>query len=52
MSVKPKTITVNNTPIPETDLSAAEGWTWKPLEKGGVLTIRHLNGNEIAVFGN
>ena len=48
---KPDSVTVNNTPISETDSSTDEGWTWESLEKGGVLTIRHLNGNEIAVFG-
>lgn len=51
MNVKPEAVTVNNTPIPEADSSEAEGWTWNPLEKGGVLTIIHLSGNEIAVFG-
>ncbi|MEI8115411.1 MAG: hypothetical protein WCI54_17390 [Bacteroidia bacterium] len=28
-----------------------EGWSWKPLQTGGVLTVRHMNGNEVAVFG-
>jgi len=48
---KPESVTVNNMPVSETDSQAKEGWNWIPLEKGGVLTIRHINGNEIAVFG-
>lgn len=51
MISKPEAVTVNNVQIPEKESSMDEGWTWKALEKGGVLTIRHLNGNEIAVFG-
>ncbi len=48
---KPESVTVNNVPVSETISPDIEGWNWKPLEKGGVLTIRHINGNEIAVFG-
>ena len=48
---KPESVTVNNMPVSETDSQAKEGWNWKPIGKGGVLTIRHINGNEIAVFG-
>jgi len=48
---KPESVTVNNMPVSETDSQAKEGWNWIPLEKGGVLTIRHINGNEIDVFG-
>lgn len=47
---KPEAVTVNNTQIPETDSSTDEGWSWKPMQQGGVLTIRHLNGNQIAIF--
>ena len=51
MSIKPEAVTVNNISIHETDTTTNEGWNWKPLEKGGVLTIRHIHGNEVAVFG-
>lgn len=47
---KPDALTVNNLLISETDSQTKEGWIWNPLEKGGVLTILHINGNEIAVF--
>ena len=42
----------NQTQIRETNLPNEEGWSWNSLEKGGVLTIRHQNGNRIAVMGN
>lgn len=50
---KPDNVCVNDLQITETETDSAmkEGWNWKPLEKGGLLTIRHINGNEIAVFG-
>jgi hypothetical protein len=50
LNVKPEEVTVNKKPIPETDSLIEEGWTWKPLETGGFLTVRHLNGNEISIF--
>jgi len=51
LNSKPESVFVNTTQIPETDSPAQEGWSWEKLEKGGVLTIRHNNGNKIAVFG-
>jgi hypothetical protein len=50
MTQKPLSILINQTEIPENDKADTEGWTWKPLDKGGVLTIRHENGNQIAVL--
>ena len=49
MTVKPGVVLVNNNKIPETELNDAEGWSWKPLEKGGILTIRHHTGNQVKV---
>jgi hypothetical protein len=51
LSIKPSAVTVNNKPIHETESSVSEGWGWKSLEKGGILTVRHLNGNEVVVLG-
>lgn len=48
---KPEAVFVNNVQIDETNSPTNEGWDWKPFEKGGLLTIRHITGNEIAVFG-
>lgn len=50
MTSRPGTVTANEKPIPENDLS--EGWSWKPLNTGGILTIRHLNGNRILILAN
>ncbi len=47
---KPEEVTINKIPIPETNAQTEEGWSWKPFENGGVLTVRHLNGNEVAVY--
>ncbi|MDP3644297.1 MAG: hypothetical protein Q8S54_14045 [Bacteroidota bacterium] len=52
MTEKPKAVMVNLKKISENNLPDQEGWNWKPLEKGGILTIRHRSGNRIAVIGN
>jgi hypothetical protein len=52
MTSKPGTITVNQKPITENDLPGGEGWSWKPLKSGGILTIKHINGNRILVLAN
>ncbi|HEX7583645.1 MAG TPA: hypothetical protein VF373_03060 [Prolixibacteraceae bacterium] len=52
MTQKPDAILVNLKKISETDQSAIEGWSWKPLESGGILTIRHTSGNRIAVLSD
>jgi hypothetical protein len=51
MTQKPKTVLVNNQQIPETEQTDSEGWSWKPLEKGGILTVRHWKGNKVIVLG-
>jgi hypothetical protein len=51
LSAKPDEVTVNKKPISESDSLTEEGWSWKSLETGGILTVRHMNGNEVAVFG-
>jgi hypothetical protein len=50
MTSKPGTILVNQKPLPENDREAGEGWNWKTLKQGGILTIRHLDGNNISVI--
>lgn len=52
MTQKPDMILVNLKKISETDQSAIEGWSWKPLESGGILTIRHTSGNRIVVLSD
>jgi hypothetical protein len=50
MTAKPAGVMVNQKPIPENDTQNQEGWSWKSLGSGGILIIRHLNGNEISVM--
>jgi hypothetical protein len=52
MPEKPAKITVNQKEIPENGKPGEEGWSWKPLNEGGILTISHLNGNRVVVIGN
>jgi hypothetical protein len=52
LTVKPGAVLVNQKSIPENDLKGGEGWSWKPLTNGGLLTISHLNGNRILVIAN
>lgn len=51
LTTKPESVFVNKTAIPEADSLTKEGWSWQTLNKGGLLTIRHTSGNEVAVFG-
>ncbi len=50
MTIKPVSVLVNQKEIKESDQKGQEGWSWKPMEKGGLLTIRHFNGNRISVL--
>jgi hypothetical protein len=52
MSAKPSGVRLNRKDLPESDDSQTEGWSWKPLLTGGILTIRHTTSNNIVVLGN
>jgi hypothetical protein len=52
MTIKPSQVLVNGKKINESDNHENEGWSWKPFQNGGILTIRHINGNKIIVLGN
>jgi len=52
MTKKPGSVLVNRKEISESIDNEIEGWSWKTLGKGGILTIRHRNGNRIAIMGN
>jgi hypothetical protein len=52
MTAKPSSILVNKREIHETEDINKEGWSWKTLENGGLLTIRHKNGNSVVVLGD
>ncbi len=51
MPVKPGKVTVNQKAVPETDDVNTDGWNWKQMKTGGLLTIRHQSGNNILVTG-
>ena len=51
LTTKPAAVLVNHEEIKETNGPDTEGWSWNPFTKGGILTIRHLNGNKILVVG-
>ena len=51
MTVKPSQIFVGNKEISELADQKSEGWSWKPLDTGGVLTVTHQDGNRILVMG-
>jgi hypothetical protein len=51
LTMKPGAVMVNDKPVNENPLAGEEGWSWKPLNTGGILTLRHLNGNRIMVLG-
>jgi hypothetical protein len=46
---KPKSVTVKGRKINQINEVKKQGWSWKELNKGGVLTIRHESGNKIAI---
>ncbi len=52
MTAKPSSVRAGRKDITESEDTKAEGWSWKPLQKGGVLTIRHTSSNNIVVMGN
>jgi hypothetical protein len=49
LSAKPKNISINGKNVKEILNLTMEGWTWKPLENGGILRIKKSKGNEIKI---
>jgi hypothetical protein len=48
---KPTRVTVNKKELKEVQqVNNGEGWLWQPLYRGGVLTIKHENGNTVTVY--
>jgi hypothetical protein len=50
LTQKPSSVLVNGNPILESDQTDTEGWNWKPLETGSLLTVRHQNGNTVTIL--
>lgn len=51
LTFKPRSITVDGKVLKETQDLSAPGWSWQPLEKGGILTIRQSFGKTIEIEG-
>lgn len=49
LTMKPQRIIVDGEILNKTDVLENNSWTWKELENGGMLRIRHLNGNSIEI---
>ncbi len=47
---KPKSITINGKVLANTKELAETGWTWKPLDEGGVLKLRHSGGENVEII--
>jgi hypothetical protein len=48
MKSKPSVVLLNNKPMPEA--GSGEGYSWRVLDKGGVLTVRRQNGDRVIVM--
>ncbi len=51
MTEKPTSVRVDRKDIPESDNIQVEGWSWRPMKSGGIITIIHISGNNIVVSG-
>jgi len=47
LQTKPKEVTSNGNALKETADSAAEGWNWKLLDKGGLLVVNHKSADVV-----
>ena len=49
LTAKPKVIKVGGKTMAEVNDANQQGWTWKSLPKGGVLTIKHADASSIVI---
>ncbi len=49
MTEKPIQILQGNELLQETDNLQNDGWSWKPLDTGGVVTIKHSKSNQVKI---
>jgi hypothetical protein len=49
LAAKPRRVTVNGRKLAETADPSLAGWTWRTMEQGGVLDLRHTQGDQIAI---
>src|SRR5690606_28008061 len=51
LTFKPRSITVDGEALKETHDLSAPGWSWQPLNKGGILTVRQRLGKRVEIEG-
>ena len=49
LAARPERILLNGKSLKESGLQEEAGWNWTALEKGGVLRLRHYDGNRINI---
>ncbi len=47
---KPKSVSINGKVLSETNGRNKPGWTWKPLDEGGVMKLLHSGGENIEIL--
>ena len=50
LNKKPLAVLVNNKLMKYLKNDSADGYTWLPLQSGGVLKLNHINGNEVKII--
>ncbi len=50
LMAKPSRIMADGDPLEEVNLGDNEGWNWKPMNKGGLLTVKHHRAREIEII--
>lgn len=49
LTSKPKSIKCGGKKLSEVECCSKEGWTWKKLDQGGILKIKHEKGQKISI---
>jgi len=49
LTAKPARVLLNYTPAPELPEPSGQGWSWRPLDNGGVLTVIRGDANNVIV---
>ena len=50
LTSRPRKVQVNDKKIREDGGESVEGWMWQPLKTGGILTIKHIKGQEVQIL--
>jgi hypothetical protein len=50
LTARPEEVKANDVALQEVVDAGDAGWIWQSLDKGGILTIRHSQGNKITII--